>query len=374
MALKNFKIMHFFLIIDTLDFGGAERQVVLDANALVRRGQQVTVGFFRAGPLEQELDSEVVRKPIVQTSVPMRILAVWRIITHLKVDLVIAHMFRAEVVSAFAGFTAKVPVIFNEHGLGLWRRAHHKWMLRFAAKFAREIWCASDICRRLRVEKDKLRHQKVRTVYNFFDLMRDAANGKQVKIEILTRLGKASDTPIIGFVGRFDPVKRLLLLVDAATRDTLQSVVFVLVGDGPDREPLQAAVRDRGLEDRFYFPGFVTRPGDYFDAFDVFALPSKRESLSVALLEACGAGLPAIAFDVGGNAEIIEHGVTGYVVADGDFAAFELSLGRLAESTELRRDMGRAAARKVLNMFTEQRRMDEIMGAATRYVRNGGTA
>jgi glycosyltransferase involved in cell wall biosynthesis len=360
--------VHFLFIIDSLNFGGAERQVVLDANALVQREYNVTVGFFKFGPLAEELDPKVSREHIEQKSLPSRIMAVRRLFLRSKVDLVIAHMFRAEIVTAFAALTTRVPVIFNEHGLGLWRRPYHKWVLRIASLFSREIWCASEICRKLRAERDRLKAEKLRTVYNFFNCELIEISNGQVKDEILSVMNKSIDTLIIGFVGRFDPVKRLNLLLNIATREVINDAVFVLVGDGPQLKTLKTAVRKRGLESRFHFPGFVAKPADYFAAFDVFVLPSKRESLSIALLEACGAGLPAVVFDVGGNAEIIEHSVTGYVVADGDLPTFEHALRRLLKSPELRRDMGRTAAQRVSSMFSEQRRMDEIMRAANQYV------
>ena len=115
--------MHFLFIIDSLDFGGAERQVVLDANALLRRGHRVTVGYFRIGPMEQELDCFIGRKHIKAKKFHHRILAIRRLLVLLEPDLIIAHMFRAELAAAFGGIGFSIPVIFNEHGLGLWR--HH---------------------------------------------------------------------------------------------------------------------------------------------------------------------------------------------------------------------------------------------------------
>ena len=359
--------MHILVAIDSLDFGGAERQVVLDANALVQLGHQVSVVYFRPGPLDQELDASVAKYHIQSKTFAGRILTVSRLISRIKPDLIIAHMFRAEIVSAFSGLALRVPVIFNEHGLGLWKKIHHRLAFRFSSLFAREIWCASEACRVLRLEKDRLDSKKVRTVYNFFDLSGDTGSGESLRTDILSSLGRSMDTPIIGFVGRFDAVKRLDLLVDAAHDDGLQDAVFVLVGDGDQRSELEMAVNKSNLNNCFYFSGYVSKPRHYFNAFDVFVLPSRRESLSVALLEASSVSLPAVAFDVGGNAEIIENRVTGYVVADEEYIAFQKALARLVQSRELRLEMGRAARKRVEDMFSEQRRMDEILSAAECY-------
>jgi glycosyltransferase involved in cell wall biosynthesis len=364
---NQFNKMHILVVIDSLNFGGAERQVVLDANALVRQGHLVSVAYFRPGPLDQQLDLSVIQNHIKSKSFAGRIFTFSRLISRIKPDLIMAHMFRAEIVSAFAGLASRVPVIFNEHGLGLWKKLHHKLAFRFSALFAREIWCASDACRTLRIEKDQLKPEKVRTVYNFFDLKLGHDPDYTLRTKILSDLDKPSDIPIIGFVGRFDPVKRLEILIDAAKQDALQEAIFVLVGDGEQREKLEQTVSKSNLNDRFFFSGYVSSPGVYFEVFDIFVLPSSRESLSVALLEAGSASLPSVAFDVGGNAEIIENQVTGYVVPDGDFAAFHKALALLVQSRELRHEMGGVARKRVENMFSEQRRMDEILSAAERY-------
>lgn len=359
--------MNFLILIDTLDFGGAERQVVLDANALLRKGHDVNVAFFRSGPLEPELDHRAVREHVQEAAVLGRVKALRRLFLRLQPDLVMAHMFRAEITAGFAAMAARAPVIFNEHGLGLWRSAHHKWALRLASMFAREVWCASDVCSSLRKDRDGLKAEKVHTVYNSFNLKRQGLSNDKLKAEILSGLGRPPGTPIIGFVGRFDPVKRLKLLIDAATHETLRKAVFVLVGDGLDGTVLKKLVSEKGLDGWFYFSGFVPKPGEYFDVFDIFVLPSKRESLSVALLEAGSVGLPAVAFDVGGNAEIIQNEATGVVVSDNNIEAFHDALGRLVQSEKLRRSMGDAAKNRVKDMFSEQRRMEEILAAAKRY-------
>ena len=102
--------------------------------------------------------------------------------------------------------------------------------------------------------------------------------------------------PVIGHVGRLAPEKNHAFLLDAfaAALRALPDARLVLVGRGPLEADLRADVAARGMRERVRFAGLVGNVPDYLAAFDVFALPSPREGLSLAAVEAQAAGLPAL--------------------------------------------------------------------------------
>ncbi len=122
-------------------------------------------------------------------------------------------------------------------------------------------------------------------------------------------------------VARLLPAKGLSDLLDAVAtlRRAHPRIRCTLVGDGPDRARLEARCLELGLTDAVHFAGFVGQDAiqPYYEAADVFVLPSYAEGVPVVLMEALAKGVPAIATAVGGTSELIEHGVTGLLVPPG---------------------------------------------------------
>jgi glycosyltransferase involved in cell wall biosynthesis len=162
-------------------------------------------------------------------------------------------------------------------------------------------------------------------------------------------LGLPADAFVAGTVGRLNWAKDHALLVDSF--DRLRAVqsgcCLVIVGDGALRPNIAQSIAQRGLEHLVLMTGDRADVAAILPAFDVFVLTSATEGYSIALLEAAAAGLPAIASDVGGNAEIVQHGVTGTIVHERSATAFAAALRESALAPDARERMGHAARRWV---------------------------
>ena len=93
---------------------------------------------------------------------------------------------------------------------------------------------------------------------------------------------------------------------------------LILIGDGPERVPMEVLSRQRGLDKDIIFLGNQDRVEDLLQWGDVFLLPSEKESFGLAALEAMASGLPVFSTNVGGLTEVNVHGETGYLVNVGD--------------------------------------------------------
>jgi glycosyltransferase involved in cell wall biosynthesis len=165
--------------------------------------------------------------------------------------------------------------------------------------------------------------------------------------------------PVVAVVANLWPVKDHRTLVEAAARvrRRIPDVRFALVGDGPERGYLMERIEDLGLGDavhllgtRYDVPAILARAA-------AFCLPSRAEGLSNAIMEAMAAGLPVVATDAGGNAELVQHGSTGFVVPVGDAGAMAERLVELLSDAGRARDMGRrgrAAAEGELSLDRKQ--------------------
>lgn len=153
-----------------------------------------------------------------------------------------------------------------------------------------------------------------------------AAGSRPVPIDL-------PDGLLVGAGGRLVPQKNLGTLVDAVAliADDHPEVHVVVTGDGPRREPLQRHARERGVDDRFLFTGFLPERTDVhavFTRLDLYAMPSRHEGFGLAALEAMAAGLPVVASDIPALREVV--GGAGVFVDPNDHTALADALARLA--------------------------------------------
>jgi glycosyltransferase involved in cell wall biosynthesis len=348
--------MKILIIVNTLRYGGAEKQAVADANALAAAGHRVTLGCHTKGELAKHLLPEVRLYHISSTHVVLASLLLFVHLLSNRYDIIHSHMFWAERVSIVPGKLTRHRVVFNEHGLGLWRRWYHVMIMRLISTFADKVVTSCEENSRIRREMEGIKPEKMLVIYNSFD--GNTCSGRITKPDRQFRDGKFT----IGYAGRFNAVKRLDMFLDVAERLKGRSSDFkiVLLGDGDLKPGLEKQISARRLEEFFQMPGFVLDVGRYYRTFDVFVLPSKVEGFSLALLEAGAASIPLIAFDVGGNSEIITNGINGFTVPDSDTAALVEKIEYLRAHAGLRRKMGKAAHRLIGNRFSVVRRMTDL--------------
>lgn len=155
------------------------------------------------------------------------------------------------------------------------------------------------------------------------------------------------EAPTVLFMGSLVPRKGLLYLVEAAKTVVKQQpdVRFLIVGSGPQKEQVTAAVASAGLGRNFVFLGNLpeNRLVTVYNAADVFVLPSVQEGQGIVLLEAQACGKPVAAFSIGGVNEAVRDGETGFLASPGDVAGLAENLLKLLGDGMLRARMGVAA-------------------------------
>jgi glycosyltransferase involved in cell wall biosynthesis len=166
-------------------------------------------------------------------------------------------------------------------------------------------------------------------------------------------LGLTAADLVIGCVSRFDPVKRIELLVDALRRlkDQFPRLVLVLVGGGGELERIRRLVAESGLSDRVIFTGFVENPVRVQAALDLYVAASRKEGLPLAVLEAMTAGLAVVATDVPGHRDVVASGETGVLVPPEDPAALAEAVAALLSDPARRKGLGQAGRERVRHEF-----------------------
>jgi sugar transferase (PEP-CTERM/EpsH1 system associated) len=163
---------------------------------------------------------------------------------------------------------------------------------------------------------------------------------------------------IVGTVGRMSPVKDQLTLARAFVLAVQQAPVLrdrmrlVMIGEGPLRAPAQALLDAAGLGALAWLPGERSDVPELMRGLHCFALPSLAEGISNTILEAMASALPVLATDVGGNAELVQRGITGELVPAADADAMGSALIRLASDPEGARTLGAAGRARVEAHFS----------------------
>jgi glycosyltransferase involved in cell wall biosynthesis len=171
-------------------------------------------------------------------------------------------------------------------------------------------------------------------------------------------------------VGRLVPEKGQLVLVEAVERMRRagRDVACTLVGDGPSRERLRAAIAARGLDGAVTLTGSLEQDAvrALYAGSDVFCLPSFAEGVPVVLMEAMASGLPVVTTPIAGIPELVGDGRDGLLVAPGRADRLSDALVALADDPQLRRSLGehaRATVAREFNLRTIGPRLRDLFAA-----------
>jgi glycosyltransferase involved in cell wall biosynthesis len=254
------------------------------------------------------------------------IAAAKRALRQLKPDVVHAHQVGALLYVGPAAKSLGVPVVHTEHGKHFGPNRRSRWIGRIAGRYAAHFLAVSqDIANDLQTFRI-VPKRKIGVVANGINLDRFAR--KQGSVDLRNSLGIPADAPVVGTIGRLNEVKRqdLLLEAFAELRKRLPNACLLLVGDGPAMAQLRELANRLQLTPNVRFAGYQAKPEQCLAAMDVFALTSRSEGMPLVVLEACAAGVPVVATQVGGLVEMITSGKNGLLVPFGNHASLVDSL------------------------------------------------
>jgi glycosyltransferase involved in cell wall biosynthesis len=167
-------------------------------------------------------------------------------------------------------------------------------------------------------------------------------------------LGIGANAPVVGIVAALRLEKNHELFLEMARRVVrrLPAARFLIIGDGPCREPLENQSRDFGLESHVLFLGSRNDVSRLLAAMDVFALTSHIEANPISILEAMSVGRPVVATNVGSIHEVVAEGQSGFLVAPGDGGQLADRVLELLHDPLRSRSMGIAARSAVIERWS----------------------
>lgn len=352
--------------------GGPVDHAVDVANALAERGHDSHL-IGPAGPYTQGLSARVMVHGLDLASKwdlasAMRLT---RLVRRLEPDVLHSQDRRAGLVGRVAAAVTGVGSVYTLHGVpdalakyvpGNLEVAPESWAERLA-NLTGERWLAKtprslvvtpcEALAEYATEHIGIHRERIRTVHN--------GVGPRWTTPAMHSTGPSVDVRSVrvAWLGVMQPVKCVPQLIGALA--DVPNVQLTLIGDGPERSGIEAAVAQLGVADRVEFAGFVEDPLPMLLAADALVLPSGAEACPMAILQAMACGLPIVASRVGGIAEVIRDGTDGLLVPAGDPRALVEALRFLATDISARAQMGKAARERVVDMFTIERTVGRLL-------------
>jgi glycosyltransferase involved in cell wall biosynthesis len=343
---------------------GAERQALAQGSELVRLGHTVHVvtHAMPGVPAEEDVRGILVHRWVRSSKrgpwfgpsfITSAVRALKRLQRNAGFDLIHTHQALWEGAAAGAarsGFVRGVPTIVQPASSGYYGEADELMRTR-GASLLRRLILRNDAF--VAISADIERQWRVLGVpAGRMTRIASGVDDRHFRPGPSDAEGRLPPRPRVVFTGRLHPQKNLDVLIEAWPRvNCVTGANLILVGQGPERERLEAKAAGLGVGGSVCFTGAVADPAEVLRAADAFVLPSVAEGMSNSLLEAMATGLPCVASDIGGNQDLLGPGGTGVLVAGGSPELWaEALIGLLADPDHLRR-FGAEARRRVDEEF-----------------------
>jgi glycosyltransferase involved in cell wall biosynthesis len=370
------ELPHVLLVLDQLPktLGGGERIVLKLASLLPKYGYRTSILTFSIHPECSALKSPpcpVYLLPLQRTYDFTAIRAAFELRRFLKSQQVRLVQTFFESSDIWAGFVTRfmsdAKLVWSRRDMGILRARKHRIAYRLMAGVPNAVFAVSEQVRRYCIDVDRIDPARVQTIYNGLDISEWTTSSHPAR-----NRGEV----VVTTVGNIRRVKGHDILIQAAATIVRQfpNVKFSVAGEVLEQDyfaELQSLVRSFGLSQQFRFIGGVTNLREHLFAADIFALPSRSEGFSNALVEAMAASLPIVATDVGGNAEAVEDGVNGFMVPSEDPAALADAIVRLLSDPVRATAMGLAGEALAAKQFTTEAMMSQIAGTYQKLLSEG---
>jgi glycosyltransferase involved in cell wall biosynthesis len=278
------------------------------------------------------------------------------------IDLVHSHGAKAALIARPAALVAGVPAsVYTVHN-SVFNEKWPSWKNGLATTIEHILsWptdCIVTVSNALRHEimtREKINRSKIKVIYNGISLN---------SLHFTPNISQWNLPPrrtVVGTVARMAPQKGLSVLLQAAEQllRKYRNIHFILAGDGPLKDSLMEQVRSLSMENRFTFTGAVNNISTIYAAMDIFVLSSLTEGLPLSLLEAMAFSLPVVASAVGGVPEVIEHGVSGLLVAPGNATELAHGIAYLLDNPGRAGEMGKKAHQRVVQHFDASKMVEQ---------------
>jgi glycosyltransferase involved in cell wall biosynthesis len=358
-------------VVASTAMGGADRVVLSLASAIdrdrlncrfcvfvnFRRGQNDLYEMIRQGA------NDVVAIEIGKNDELRQLWQFVNVVRTNRIHVLHTHGYRSDILGLLVAKILGIPIVSTVHG---WTsateqlRRYEMWQ-RHALKYFDVVIAVSEDIRQILIAHG-VAPQRVVKLHNAINV--DAYSGGHGGRDFRQEIGIGPHARLVGAVGRLSVEKGLEYLLKACAQLIAKNrlVKLLVVGDGPQRQELEALAKSLGISEDVIFCGHRSDVHRIYPALDVYAIPSLTEGMPIALLEAMVFGRSVVASRVGGIPEVVQDGVTGFLVPPRDVDQLAEKMWDILQSPNIAADMGRRAKKCVESLFDVREWIKKIEG------------
>ena len=368
---KPLRVAH---VVHSLELGGLENGVVNLLNSLnSSQFDHTLICLTRAGSFAERIKNNratIVEIGCSEKSFRFPLLKLAGLFRELDADIVHSRGWGA-VDAVFAASVARVSAILHgEHGREWTDTRGSNWkrnqIRRIIGRLVKRYVIVSDCFRPWLTKECGVKADKIVYIPNGVDTQRfhpveERADQKLLNVDppqsgvrnLRRQLGLPSEAVLIGSVGRLDPVKDIPTLLHSFSKllPAFPNSRLAIVGDGPLREDLRNKARSFRIDHAVCWLGRRNDVPALLQCFDIFVQSSLFEGMSNTILEAMATGLPIIASDTGGNADLVARNCNGFLFPVGDVPSLTGAIRHYLSDEALRKAHASESRRRAARQF-----------------------
>jgi glycosyltransferase involved in cell wall biosynthesis len=339
-----------------LSLGGAEQQLYHLVKGLDRsRFAPIVISL---GPIADQFWSS----PIRNLGVPLwhfdrsfgrigRVIKIALLLRKEKVQIVHSWSFHTNPYSTVVGRLAGIPIRLSSLRGTLKYLLSQKFLWWMGCWGFDEFITNSVVAARQVAESGQTR-RPIRVVPNGTILPEHISQSDRQRLK--SELGFSSTHLLIGTIGRIDSNKNQQMLINAFAilADKWESLRLVIIGEGTLKAQLLTTIKRMRLADKIRLPGAIPLASRYLTALEVCCMSSLSEGMPNLIMEASAAGVPVVSTNCGGCVELIDHGVTGYLVSPDDVDGMSRYVDLLLGDPDKRSQMGKEGRKKMRENYS----------------------
>lgn len=333
--------------------GGGEVWTINTIKELINRGHSVTLICEDDSAIKQKAIQngiEVISFKFKGDFDPPSVYKLNRIINTRKIDIIITNMHKEQrLCGAAAKMSGNAKVISVRHvDIPIKNNLYYRFTYNtLTDKVVVNSFATKNT---LLSSASWLRQDKIKVIYHGIDTKLFAVSGKSTREE----LNIPNDKPVIGFVGRLNVQKGIVYMMDAfkIIKGKIPDAQLLIAGTGDLYEEIVKKSDEYGYSNSVYLLGFREDIPDILNSIDVLLLPSLWEGFGLVLIEAMACGKPCVTTSVSSMPEIVEDGVSGFILPPKDPAALAEACCKLLTNPQLADDMGKQGKWIVNEKFT----------------------
>lgn len=337
-------------------WGGGEKWHVDMAQLVAREGYDVVVAAHPGGELARRSRSaglSLVEIAIGNLSFlnPFKHFLLYRLFRRANIDCIILNLPADLKTAGVVAWLAGIRRIIYRRGSAI--AVRNTWLNRFLFRTVlTDVIANSEETKRTVLANNRtlIPEEKIHVIYNGINL---SSFDVQTKTTIDLRHGAEV---VLGHVGRLSYEKNQKFLIDVVHYLKLkgESIRLFIVGEGGLEVELKRYAADLGVAEEVVFSGFCDEVAGFLTEIDMFLLSSHWEGFGYVLVEAMAAAKPVVAFNSSSTPEVVQDGITGFLVPAGDLDLFVQRVIDLANNEKLKKTMGQAGRNRVEQMFTTE--------------------